>query len=311
MCVVLRLSGRVVLWRAKAGARGWARAARGRGERVALVPTMGALHEGHLALVERARALADRVVVSVYLNPAQFAPGEDFGSYPQAAEADLAALARQGACDAVFLPSEGLYEDGLEVEEGGPAGGGSGRELNQTWVTVERLQQGLCGGSRPTFFRGIATTVCKLFNLLEPDVAVFGEKDWQQLAVIRRMARDLDFGVEVVGAPIVREADGLALSSRNLRLSAEDRARAPGVYAALRAARARAQGGETRAAGRGGLVEATAEGIEAAGGRVDYVECVDKTSLRSLQVLEDPADALLAVAASYGDVRLIDNISLG
>ena len=125
------------------------------------------------------------------------------------------------------------------------------------------------------------------------------------------MARDLDFGVEVVGAPIVREADGLALSSRNLRLSAEDRARAPGVYAALRAARARAQGGETRAAGRGGLVEATAEGIEAAGGRVDYVECVDKTSLRSLQVLEDPADALLAVAASYGDVRLIDNISLG
>jgi len=272
---------------------------------------MGALHAGHLALVERARGLADRVVVSVYLNPAQFAPGEDFGSYPRAAEADLAALAHQGACDAVFLPSEGLYEDGLEVEEEGPARGGGGRELNQTWVTVERLQRGLCGGSRPTFFRGIATTVCKLFNLLEPDIAVFGEKDWQQLAVIRRMARDLDFGVEVVGVPVVREADGLALSSRNLRLSAEDRRQAAGVYAALRAAREKARGGEKRAAGRGGLVEATAERIEAAGGRVDYVECVDKTSLRSLQVLEDPADALLAVAASYGDVRLIDNISLG
>jgi pantoate--beta-alanine ligase len=125
------------------------------------------------------------------------------------------------------------------------------------------------------------------------------------------MARDLDFGVEVVGVPVVREADGLALSSRNLRLSAEDRRQAAGVYAALRAARKKARGGEKRAAGRGGLVEATAERIEAAGGRVDYVECVDKTSLRSLQVLEDPADALLAVAASYGAVRLIDNISLG
>ena len=301
--------------RGKGEARGWARAARAAGGRVALVPTMGCLHAGHLALVEVAAALADRVVVSIYLNPAQFAPGEDFGSSPRRAAADLEALSRQGLCDAVFLPSEGLYEDVLEAEReasGAEAGAGTerepgARELNQTWVTVERLQQGLCGGSRPTFFRGVATTVCKLFNLLDPHVAVFGEKDWQQLAVIRRMVRDLDFDVEIVGAAVVREGDGLALSSRNLRLSPRDRASAPALHAALQAARVRVQGGERLV---GPLVEEVRAAVVGAGAEVDYVECVNKDSLQRIEVLEAPEEALLALAAHYGSVRLIDNISL-
>ena len=321
--------------RGKGEARGWARAARAAGARVALVPTMGCLHAGHLALVAEAAALADRVVVSIYLNPAQFAPGEDFGSYPRRAAADLEALARQGLCDAVFLPSEGLYEDVLEAEreasgaaegtgagaaegtgagaaEGTGAGAGAGgqpsaRDLNQTWVTVERLQRGLCGGSRPTFFRGVATTVCKLFNLLDPHVAVFGEKDWQQLAVIRRMVRDLDFDVEIVGGAVVREDDGLALSSRNLRLSPRDRVRAPALHAALQAARVRVQGGERLV---GGLVEEVRAAVVDAGAEVEYVECVDKDSLQRIEVLEAPQEALLALAAHFGSVRLIDNISL-
>src|SRR2546422_11003303 len=211
--------------------KAWADAEGAAGRRIALVPTMGALHDGHLALVAEARRRAERVVVSVFVNPIQFDRRDDFEQYPRPLDDDLRICA--GArVDAVYAPSAAaMYPEGF-----------------QSAVEVARLTEPLCGAARPGHFRGVTTVVTKLFHAVRPDVAVFGEKDWQQLAVVRRMTADLDFGIEIVGVPTVREADGLALSSRNRRLSPQEREAARCVPRALDAAAAMVTTGETRPA---------------------------------------------------------------
>jgi pantoate--beta-alanine ligase len=258
------------------------------GERVAFVPTMGNLHDGHLELVRRGCALAPRVVVSIFVNPLQFGPGEDLASYPRTLARDVELLATAGA-DLLFAPSaDAMYP--RPVPE-------------QTRVEVPGLSDILCGASRPGHFVGVATVVCKLFNMVRPDLALFGEKDFQQLAVIRRMVDDLCIPVEVVGVPTVREPDGLAMSSRNGYLTAEERERAPALYRALQAvAQAVEAGGSDLAA----LERAAAARIDAAGLRTDYV------SVRRARDLALPGDAdedLVVLAAAYlGRARLIDNL---
>jgi pantoate--beta-alanine ligase len=260
---------------------------RGRdGLRVALVPTMGALHEGHLSLIELARRHADRVVASVFVNPVQFDRADDFARYPRDLERDGALLAGAGA-DVLFAP---------DVSEIYPAG-------SQTFVTVENLSQPLCGAHRPGHFRGVATVVHKLFSIVSPHVAVFGEKDFQQLALIRRMVRDLFLDIDVVGAPIVREADGLAMSSRNRHLAAAERTAARCLSLALDAAVAVVAGGTHDAAA---VLEAatTASGREPLA-RVDYVALVDPETLAPVTSVDERA--LLALAVWIGSTRLIDN----
>lgn len=275
--------------RDKAAMRAWSRAQRAAGAKIAFVPTMGALHEGHLSLVQRATTEGDRVVVSIYVNPTQFAPHEDFDVYPRDLSGDLAKLAPFGVA-AVFAPGD-LYDRG-------PGGG-------QTEVRVTELERPLCGVSRPHFFGGVATVVTKLFHIVEPDVAVFGRKDYQQWRIIQRMVRDLDLAIEIVGAPIVREPDGLAMSSRNLLLEPAHRAEAPAINQALEAARERAAAGE-RDLDR--LLSTVRAAIEAAGGRVDYVEGLDAETLQP--VSGATRLVLAAVAAWFGEVRLIDNREL-
>src|SRR5439155_6364204 len=207
----------------------WADAERGAGRRIGLVPSMGALHAGHLALVAAARHRAQRVVGSIFVNPIQFDRRDDFQQYPRTLDDDLRVCAEAGVA-AIYAPSAAaMYPEGF-----------------QTTVEVARLTAPLCGAARPGHFRGVTTVVTKLFHAVRPHVAVFGEKDWQQLAVVRRMADDLDFGIEIVGVPIVREVDGLALSSRNRRLGAAERAAARCVPRALDAAASMAATGETR-----------------------------------------------------------------
>jgi pantoate--beta-alanine ligase len=258
------------------------------GERVAFVPTMGNLHDGHLELVRRGRALAPRVVVSIFVNPLQFGPGEDLASYPRTLARDVELLATAGA-DLLFAPSaDAMYPR--------PA-------AEQTRVEVPGLSDILCGASRPGHFVGVATVVCKLFNMVQPEAALFGEKDFQQLAVIRSMVEDLCIPVEVVGVPTVREPDGLAMSSRNGYLTAEERERAPALYRALQAvAEAIEAGGSDLAA----LERAAAAAIDAAGLRTDYV------SVRRVRDLALPGAAdedLVVLAAAYlGRARLIDNL---
>ena len=263
---------------------------RTQGQRVALVPTMGFYHAGHEDLMRHARAHADKVAVSLFVNPAQFAPGEDLAAYPRDLARD-AALAEAAGVDAIFAPEpEALYAPD-----------------HATWVEVPELSRGLCGVSRPTHFRGVCTVVLKLFLLLAPHMAVFGEKDWQQLAIIRRMVRDLNVPVEVEGRPIVREQDGLALSSRNVYLTPEERAQAPEIRKALLRARDMVQQGETSAT----LVQQMvlrrwAERLPL--GRLDYLSIVDTASLKPLEVIGD--NALMACAVRMGKARLIDNILL-
>lgn len=255
------------------------------GRRVGFVPTMGYLHEGHLSLVREARARTDVVVASIFVNPIQFGPGEDLARYPRDEAGDAAKLAGAG-CDVLYLPApEAVYPVGFSthVEVGGPSAG-------------------LCGDRRPGHFRGVATVVAKLLHLVAPDVAVFGQKDYQQLAVIRRMVRDLDFDVEIVGCPIVREPDGLAMSSRNAYLSAADRPRALALSRGLEAAAIAHGGGERSAKALEAIARAP---LEAAGLRVDYVEARDATSLEPVGRCEDPV--VIAVAAFVGSTRLIDN----
>ncbi|MFI5314712.1 MAG: pantoate--beta-alanine ligase [Myxococcota bacterium] len=267
----------------------WSDAARGLGRRVALVPTMGALHEGHLSLVRVAYHHADRVVVSIFVNPTQFGPAEDFARYPRDLARDVELLRKVGA-DVVFAPP---------VEEIYPGG-------DATWVEVERLTSGLCGRSRPGHFRGVTTVVARLFNAARPHVAVFGEKDYQQLAVIRRMARDLAFGVEVIGGPIVREPDGLAMSSRNVFLSARARQQATALHAALHEARALVRGGVRDGAA---LCNEARQRIEKEPlAQIDYVELVDAETLEPLRQLRAPA--VLALAVRFEGTRLIDNTLL-
>jgi len=265
----------------------WSREVRGRdGLRVALVPTMGALHDGHLSLVSLARRHADRVVASVFVNPVQFDRADDFARYPRDLERDGALLAGAGA-DVLFAP---------DVSEIYPPG-------SQTFVTVDALSQPLCGGHRPGHFRGVATVVLKLFTAVQPHVAVFGEKDYQQLALIRRMVRDLFLDVDVIGAPIVREADGLAMSSRNRHLEATERAAARCLPEALGAAEAALAGGERSAA----AVVAAAAAVMAREplARVDYGALVDPETLAPVETVDDRA--VLALAVWIGSTRLIDN----
>lgn len=256
------------------------------GETLALVPTMGALHAGHMALVERARELADHVAASIFVNPTQFGEGEDFEAYPRTEEEDCAKL-EAGGCKLVWMPPPSeVYPDGFA-----------------TTISVEGVSAGLCGDARPGHFDGVATVVAKLFNQVLPDIALFGEKDYQQLAVIRRMARDLDFRLEIVGVPTVREADGLALSSRNAYLSEDERARAVALPDALREAAASISGGGDVAE----VLAAAVAKLEAAGfAPIDYVELRDADSLAPVAELE--RSARLLAAARIGRTRLIDNI---
>ncbi len=256
------------------------------GRKIAVVPTMGALHDGHLALIRHARARADVVILTIFVNPTQFGPKEDLSRYPRDEAGDLA-KARPAGIDLAFCPAaEAMY----------PAG-------SQTFVEVRELQQPMCGASRPGHFAGVATIVAKLFHITRPHLAVFGEKDYQQLAIIRRMVRDLDFDLEIQGVPIVREADGLALSSRNAYLSAEQRNAALSLSRGLAAAEAAFKSGERSAPA---LLAAARAPIETESlARIDYVELRDADELTSLERVE--RNAVLAMAAFVGTTRLIDN----
>ncbi|MBB1060634.1 pantoate--beta-alanine ligase [Marilutibacter spongiae] len=264
---------------------GWKR----EGLRVALVPTMGNLHAGHFSLVELARARADRVVASVFVNPTQFGPGEDFERYPRTPDADAAGLDAAG-CDAVWMPSvETMYPFGID---------GTVR------MVVPGVTAVLEGAHRPGHFDGVATVVARLFNQVQPDVAVFGRKDYQQLAVIRYLVRELAFPLEVVAAPILREADGLAMSSRNQYLSATERPRAAAIHATLQAMRqAFEAGGAVESVERMATSRLAAEGFD-----VDYA-VVQRTDLSGPAVQGAPWVAL--VAARLGRTRLIDNLESG
>lgn len=259
------------------------------GKSVALVPTMGALHDGHLSLVRMARRVADHVVVSIFVNPTQFGPNEDFAAYPRDEARDAAMLVEQGTA-LLWAP---------DVSTVYPLG-------HSTHIEVAELGADYCGAARPGHFDGVATVVAKLFNQVQPDVAIFGEKDWQQLAIIRRMARDLDFSVDILGAPIARDTDGLALSSRNAYLSSTQRAAATAFPAALTAA-------VNAIAGGSDVSEALANAETAilAGGfdSVDYVALADADSLERLRILRKPARLL--AAARIGKTRLIDNYPVG
>ncbi len=257
------------------------------GATLGLVPTMGFLHDGHMALVERARRDCDRVAVSIFVNPTQFGPGEDFDSYPRDTDRDLEVLRRAGV-DAVFLPEAGeVYPEGAE-----------------TVVEPARLSRILIGRLRPGHFAGVATIVTKLFNIVQPDAAYFGQKDYQQLCVIRRMVRDLDMPVRVEGVPIVREKDGLAMSSRNVRLTEEQRRAAPVLHAALEDGRRAIEAGEGVTAA-GEAIRARLAGAEAA--EIGSVDLRDAGTLQPLRgVATRPVVMLLAVR--FGDVLLIDNM---
>ena len=259
---------------------------RARGSSVGLVPTMGYLHEGHLSLVRRCRAENDVVVASIFVNPTQFGPGEDLSSYPRDLDRDRELLASAGT-DLVFAPEpEALYAPDAS-----------------TWVEETRLASGLCGASRPGHFRGVCTVVLKLFQIVGPQRAYFGEKDYQQLQVIRRMVRDLDVPVEVVGCPLVREPDGLARSSRNVYLSPEERSLALGLSRALEAAQEAARRGDRDASS---LVRTARERLEGDSRiQVDYLELVDPQTLERVPRLD--REARLVMAVRVGRTRLLDN----
>ncbi|HEV8581445.1 MAG TPA: pantoate--beta-alanine ligase [Thermoanaerobaculia bacterium] len=259
------------------------------GERIGFVPTMGALHEGHLSLVRLARERAGRVVASVFVNPAQFGPSEDFNRYPRQPEKDAGMLEAAG-CDLLFLPDVAtIYPSG-----------------HATFVEPAGAAEGLEGAFRPGHFRGVATVVCILFNLVRADVAVFGEKDAQQLAVVRQMVRDLHLPVEIVGGPTVRETDGLAMSSRNAYLSPEERRAAAVLHRSLRAAEEAVAGGERSGAAvrRRMLDLLNAEPLA----RVEYAEVVDAESFRPVDTLQ--GRLVLPLAVRVGGTRLIDNLRL-
>jgi pantoate--beta-alanine ligase len=271
---IARLRRAVARWRAD-------------GETIALVPTMGALHAGHLALVRLARRRADRVIVSIFVNPAQFAPSEDFATYPRTFAADVKAL-REARADAVWAPAVAdVYPEGfaLQVVPEGPA------------------VAGLEDATRPHFFAGVATVVAKLFTQCMPDIAVFGEKDYQQLRVVTAMARDLDLPVKIVGAPTVREPDGLAMASRNVYLTPEERAVAPVIHRVLKLCAGKIAAGRAVAP----ILAEGRETLERAGFRLDYLEARDTETLRGPM---KGRPLRLLVAATLGRTRLIDNVAV-
>jgi pantoate--beta-alanine ligase len=259
-----------------------------RGKRIGLVPTMGALHEGHLSLIWLAKKHSDFVVVSIFVNPTQFGPKEDYKKYPRELKKD-ATLCKSAGADRIFAPDvKEIYPEGFS-----------------TYVNVEGLTQGLCGASRPGHFRGVATVVSKLFNIVQPDVAVFGQKDAQQLAVIRRMVRDLDLPVKIIGGPIVRERDGLAMSSRNAYLTMEERAEAVTLSRALKLAESMVKSGKRKAESvKREMVKLLYR--DAPLGEIDYIEIVDNETLKPVKQFKK--NTLIALAVKFPNARLIDNI---
>src|ERR1039457_4231862 len=269
------------------------RAVRASGKRLGLVPTMGALHEGHLSLVRAARAQCDAVAVSIFVNPTQFGPKEDLAKYPRPFDRDCRLLEKEGV-GILFAPAvEEIYPKSNSNAEG-------------TWVVVEGLSEKLDGRSRPGHFRGVTTIVSKLFHILEPEAAFFGQKDAAQLAVIRRMVRDLNFPVEIVACPIVRESDGLAMSSRNAYLNREERRRALVLQRSLQKARQQLHDGERSAA----KLSSAAKEVFASEPQIvlDYFEIVDPDTLDPVERISQKT--LVAVAARVGSTRLIDNVVL-
>ena len=266
----------------------WASQQKLAGKKIALVPTMGYLHEGHLSLIKKAKAKkADEIIVSVFVNPVQFCPGEDYEKYPRDEQADLEKCKAAGAT-AIFFPTPAnMY-----------------LERHSVYINEERLSQGLCGARRPGHFRGVCTVVAKLFNLAHPDFAVFGQKDYQQAQIIKRMVRDLNFDLEIVVAPIVREKSGLARSSRNTYLSENEKAMALAISQGLKALKAGVLAGEVQ---RNALTKLR-NGLEKAGLKVDYVECVNAETLESAKA---PTKGTCVLVAAYcGKTRLIDNVLL-
>lgn len=264
------------------------------GKTVAFVPTMGALHEGHLTLVREGRTRADQVVASIFVNPRQFGPNEDLDAYPRRLAADAALLEAEGVAILWAPTVDQMYPDGYATN-----------------ISVSGVSEVACGAARPGHFDGVATVVCKLFNQVRPDVALFGEKDWQQLAVIRRMARDLDLTQPhvdaIIGVPTVREASGLALSSRNQYLTVQERENAAGLSAAMRRAICAIEGGASVAAS---LATLRADILAAGFSTVDYADLRDAATLEELSTLDGRKGRLL-VAARIGAARLIDNMGAG
>jgi pantoate--beta-alanine ligase len=264
--------------------------ARSEGKRIGLTPTMGNLHSGHAALVSKAVQRADFVVATIFVNPLQFGPNEDLATYPRTLAADQEKLLQAG-CHLLFTPSvEEMYPHGM---------------ADQTLVSVPHLSQGLCGASRPGHFDGVATVVSKLFNMVQPDLAVFGEKDFQQLAVIRAMVRDLNMPIQIIGEPTVRAEDGLALSSRNGYLNEEQRAAAPALYRIISQIGTAIRAGEQDFER---LLDDNKRQLESAGFRVDYLEIRDATTLRPATAQD--RDVVILAAAFLGKTRLIDNLHL-
>lgn len=264
--------------------------ARGEQKKVALVPTMGNLHDGHIALIHCARQRADCVVASIFVNPLQFGANEDLANYPRTPDADREKLVNAG-CDVLFAPAvEQIYPDGMR---------------NQAIISVPRVSEGLCGAARPGHFDGMATVVAKLLNIVQPDVAVFGEKDYQQLAVIRSMVRDLNMLTDIVGAPTIRAADGLALSSRNGNLSEQQRRIAPVLYASLKQMAASIR--ELHQVDES-LLQACRLSLIDAGVDLDYFEIRNAQDLSPAR--EGAAQLVLLVAARIGTTRLIDNLTV-
>jgi pantoate--beta-alanine ligase len=258
-----------------------------RGRRIGFVPTMGALHEGHLSLIRLAKKHSDFVVVSIFVNPTQFGPKEDYKKYPRNLKKD-ATLCQTAGADLIFAPApEEIYPKNFS-----------------TYVNVEHLTEGLCGASRPGHFRGVATVVSKLFNIVQPDVAVFGQKDAQQLAVIRQMTADLDLPVKIIGGPIVRERDGLAMSSRNAYLTPEERKQAVALHRALNLAQLKIRNGVKEVK----VVKAEMIKLlkhDASLGKIDYVEIVDNGTLKPVKKVQK--NTLIALAVKFPSARLIDN----
>lgn len=270
--------------------RAWSDAMHRSGETISFVPTMGYLHDGHLSLMEKGRSICSSLVVSIFVNPTQFGENEDLAAYPKSIDRDLQLIESKGG-KAVFLPDrEEIYPENY-----------------QTYVTLESLPNHLCGISRPVHFRGVATIITKLFNIVRPDVAIFGTKDFQQLQVIRQLNHDLNFGIEIIGAPIVRESDGLAMSSRNKYLKPEQRASALSLSQACLKVKQMVEAGERDASGLKSKIKNFIDSFPET--RVDYISICNPNTLD--EVTEIDGEVLFALAVEVGRARLIDNILVG